>query len=150
MCSKCDGVTDMNDGYLVETFSPYNTSLRLRDTHTYVGTYRDEDRWTTLGEMKVLQKQSMLMDDSDPCEPTRTIHLILAKPGVRNGEVDHSLPLADDDTIVRAIKDTFTHAGCAHDYDCCGCWSTYVHEVLRLKDTSEHRYVVITWSGRNY
>ena len=54
-----------------------------------------------------------------------------------------------DDVIKRALKDTFTKAGCSHDYDCCGCRSTYVTSVTYV-DLENRKWVVLTHSSRNY
>lgn len=92
--------------------------LAIRNTHTYVGTCSDLDSWTSIGSYDVLTSGSEIVDEEDPCEPTR-IYLVVRV---------HS----DHPKIEQALKSSLASAGCAHEYDCCGCWSHYVHNVTHI------------------
>lgn len=121
------------------------TSLELRKTHKYVGTYQHEDSWDYLGTVVTQQYSSQGTDDEDPCEPTRIMKLV----SVQLDNRDHSKPLWTDAQIMQALKDTFTRVGCSHEHDCCGCWSHLVTEVLPLK-LAPYTYVLILSASRNY
>lgn len=121
--------------------------LSLRVTHKYVGTWQHEDQWRSIGTYEVLQSSDMCTDDEDPCEPTRTMTLIK----VRLDNSDHSKPLVTDQDVKRAIKDTMTHLGCSHEHDCCGCWNTLVHHVVKCETLPDgDEWFVTKHSIRNY
>lgn len=121
------------------------TSLQLRKTHQYVGSWQHEDKWDHLGTVSTLQYSSICTDAEDPCEPTRIMKLVKVSLDQR----DHSKPLWTDAQIKQALRDTFTRSGCSHEHDCCGCWSHHVSEVLPLaRRTGE--YVLIMHASRNY
>lgn len=121
------------------------TSLELRKTHTYVGTYKHEDKWEYLGTITSLQRSEKCTDEEDPCQPTTIINHIKVDLDKR----DHSAPVWSDADIKQAIKDTLTTVGCHHEYDCCGCWSSHVSEVLPLT-RQPGEYIIIQHASRNY
>ncbi|QIG66744.1 hypothetical protein EVB27_074 [Rhizobium phage RHph_TM16] len=113
-------------------------SLEVRLTHKYVGTYRHLDAWQDVGMAVIRCTETELMDDGeDPCEPTRTTMLL---------EI-HCDEVTDSHVIMRAIQGALGSHGCAHDWDCCGCWSTRVGDIAHVKD---NLWFVETHSSRNY
>lgn len=141
----------MTDNTEYETFQPYTTSLKLRRTHGYVDAYRHLDKEMFLGDVTVMQKSMQRTDtdeDPDPCEPTRIMLLVEIKLENR----DHSQPLVFNSDIKKALRDTFTHWGCGHEHDCCGCWNTAVTDVVPLRDDENpaRHWVIIQSSLRNY
>lgn len=91
--------------------------LELRVTHKYVGTHQHEDEWRYIGEFTVIRKDVWVLyeeDEFDPTEPMKAEYLLTV-----NAEG------ATVEDIKQALKDTFTAAGCHHEYDCCGCRSYY-------------------------
>lgn len=54
---------------------------------------------------------------------------------------------ASDDRVRAAIKEEFHTGGCGHDYDCCGCSSSYPYVIRKTK--GEEWYVEQSHS-RNY
>lgn len=119
-----------------------STELKLRKTHKYVGTYQHEDQWEYLGRMTMLQYNAKCTDEEDPCEPTTIIQHFKV-------ELENHDPVWTDEQVKRALRDTLTRSGCHHDYDCCGCVSTHVSEVLPLTRHA-NEYIVISHSFRNY
>lgn len=112
-------------------------ALEVRKTRKYVGTYKHMDEWEPIGVVEELARSVVSVDDEDPCETTVVRHFL----SVRCDEVQ------PQDRIDRAIRDTFSSHGCAHEYDCCGCWSTHVSE---LKHLGDDRWEMTTSSSRNY
>lgn len=114
-------------------------TLSIRKTPTYRDAWRHLDNEQVVATAVTLQESSVTTDDEDPCEPTRTIRLIEV-----TDHVDGDKP-----TIIAAIRDTMSHSGCTHDWDCCGCWHTSVSEILPLT-YNPRQFVVILNSSRNY
>lgn len=111
-------------------------TLSLRKTHKYVGTYRDLDKWEDIGTVTELASATIHVDEEDPCETTVTRIFVCAEcPEPRT-----------DAEIENALHDVYSSHGCAHEYDCCGCWSTSVVEVKKHGAIHE----VVTSSSRNY
>lgn len=132
----------------VPGFKPYTTSLNLRLTHSYVDRWRDLDKERNLGTVVVLQRSEQRTDnedDPDPCEPT----CIMLRVKVQLDSKDHSKSLAATEHVKQALKDTFTHWGCGHEHDCCGCWNTRVNEVMQCK-LDPDQWVLIQSAIRNY
>lgn len=113
------------------------TPLEKRNTHKYVGSWQHEDDWSTLGTMTVLQ-DSTIETEEDICDPWQRLVLLQINDDVTAPEED----------IKRALRDTFTKAGCSHDHDCCGCRSYYGKATLI--DKEERTWLVIQTSSRNY
>jgi hypothetical protein len=117
-----------------------STVLEIRKTHKYVGTYQHLDEWDYVGTATVTASESET-DHEDPCESTKTTMIVCV-------EIDRGITRQTDEELVKsALRSTFTKSGCAHEYDCCGCWSTYVGEVEKI---TADRYMVVTRSSRNY
>lgn len=118
-------------------------SLEIRKTHKYVGTYRHMDEWETIGTIEDMGQRVLSVDDDDPCEYTVRERIVR----IRCDEVQ------PDERIERALRDTYTSHGCAHEYDCCGCWSHHVTDVVDQfpahKGTTRV-YAVTIASSRNY
>ncbi len=109
--------------------------LQVRETHKYVGTYQHLDRWREIGRARVIGTEQ-ISKDADGIEEAQV---------VRHTVTVHSE--APDDEIARALRDTFTRQGCAHEYDCCGCWS---HTARRPRKLSPGCWEVDVSSSRNY
>jgi hypothetical protein len=123
--------------YAAAEFQPFSTSLALRKTHQFVGTWQHEDQWDHMGSVVVQQKISQITDDEDCCDPTITNMIC---------EVTLAFGV-DRENVRQALRDTFTKQGCSHDWDCCGCVST---SVRRVKHIHGNTFVVSTYSSRNY
>ena len=120
---------------------PMQQSLLVRQTHKFVGTYKDLDKWDHIGEFDIeaISDPIVNMDDpEDPCETTARILFIRVMP---------DSPARKQSEIERALRDGFESHGCGHDFDCCGCWSTSVIKVERLNDDY---WRVETSASRNY
>lgn len=109
------------------------TSLETRLTHRYVGTYSHLDEWQYLGAARLT--------------PPREV-----KEG--NGYDDGgtylrwaTLPRGmDRDAACRALEDSLSSHGCAHEWDCCGC-ASYSTRVLHRNG---RRVVLKTRVSFNY
>ena len=113
--------------------------LCLRKTHRYVGTFKHEDEHERVGTVMTEAKQTLepvVADKEDPCEPLTTILFVFVQPD-KGREKD----------VKQALLDHFTAWGCAHEYDCCGCWSYRASEALRL---GKGYWRVTVGSSRNY
>lgn len=117
--------------------------LSIRKTHKYVGTYRYLDEWEDIGIIELMGQRVLSVDYEDPCEYTVTEKIVrVTCDGVQPKE-----------KIEQALRDTYTSHGCAHEYDCCGCWSTHVTGVKEQFPSASglaRIYTVTTSSSRNY
>lgn len=109
--------------------------LTLRLTNRYVGTWAHLDDWESIGAFDTRHQSSQILDEDDPCEPTRTVMVM---------EID--CPRSDDE-IYRALRDTLGRHGCDHEHDCCGCWSTRLEEA---RPEGGRTWTAILHSSRNY
>lgn len=116
---------------------PYKTSLELRVTQRYVGTYQHLDQWETLAIAKVLGTRKVF----DPEQVTRRWYKArgLSKAEIRHQMARYYQDASEGQTVVfyvvvkhkpgqrddimQAIHDSFSRRGCAHEWDCCGCAS---------------------------
>lgn len=117
--------------------------LSIRKTNKYVGTYRHMDEWEDIGTIEPLGQRLVSVDDEDPCEYTVTEKVVR----IRCDEVQPT------ERIEQALRDTYTSRGCAHEYDCCGCWSTHVTDVkdqFPSATGTTRIYAVTMSSSRNY
>jgi len=107
--------------------------LYERTSFHYRDAYRDLDSEEYVGEVKLLggrvTREPRDFDDG----------------GVRTHRVVAPSPLAGRD-LTRAINTHFTHSGCTHDWDCCGCATTYA----TTKRVSKREYVVSISTSYNY
>jgi hypothetical protein len=126
--------TEAESQKLQESFT-----LSIRKTQTYVDSYRHLDQEDPVATAVVLQTSSQITDEEDMCQPTRIVKLIQITDHVKGSY----------GCIEQAIRDTMSHRGCGHEYDCCGCWSHSVSEVLRLKHDNM-QFIVIQHASRNY
>lgn len=116
-------------------------TLELRLTHKYVGTYQHEDEYKKVGKYEVIQSEQWAKVTEDMTEPTQYYYWVKVHP-------DFGVP---DSEVSQALSDTFSHIGCHHDYDCCGCRSFYARKpelLSRYGDVEEWKVTVD--SGRNY
>lgn len=109
-------------------------AISLRKTHKYVDSYRHLDDEEPLGVVAITA-------------PTQT------EPGNDFDDLGTyvqytRLPRGMDKAkAVRAISDTMTNWGCAHEYDCCGCMLTST----RAYPTDKPRVLrIVSRFGRNY
>lgn len=117
-------------------------ALELRKTHKYVGAYQNLDEWETLGSAEITSRIVRPADEDDYCEPYKHVWYLKVQLDEPQDTPEY------ENSVKQALRDSFTHAGCAHDYDCCGCRSTYVRRVIHLGDSD--RFIVIGASSRNY
>lgn len=122
--------------HATEVNSTYALEKRL--THKYVGEYQHLDDWQRLGTFTVVAQGTTDTDYEDICQPQTTTIF------GRVSDVPRGTPRAD---IEKALRDTFTSEGCAHEWDCCGCRSYRVNSVTRLRDG---HWKIIVGSSRNY
>lgn len=111
-------------------------NLFTRLTNRYVGTYDHLNDHQHLTTAKVTPPRVV-----DPGNDYDQGHTVVRHVVVPSG--------ADRQTarkIVRAIEDTFTRYGCAHEHDCCGCASYST----RAKRVARNRYVATTRVTYNY
>lgn len=93
-----------------------STVLQIRKTHTYVGDYAHLDEWDDIGAVRLIARE------------------VVREPGDHEdgGSVQFMVRVSSDqpaERIREALSDTFSHHGCAHDYDCCGCASHTVGNI---------------------
>lgn len=128
------------------------TTLEIRNTRRYVGTYAGLDDWTPIGYVEVLST-SQVRDEKSIEEYTSTTLLLRIKdyePAANEKEE------AKIERIARALHDTYSRHGCAHEYDCCGCWSYSVVKIYRcvqvknFTDESDELWCIQINSSRNY
>ena len=110
-------------------------TLSIRVTNKYVGRYRHLDQWQEIGTYEILKSHTVCTDEEDICEPQLTTHEVL---------VTSSSPEAD---VRKALDSEFTLAGCAHDWDCCGCRSFHTRKTERV---TGDLWCVEVSSSRNY
>ena len=89
--------------------------LSLRLTHRYVDTYSHLDAWRESGHAKVTPSR-LVREPEDFSEGGTYIRWATLPRGPRA------------DVSVRALVDSLSRHGCAHEWDCCGCpsWNTRV------------------------
>ena len=117
--------------------------LQTRLTSRFVGTYKHLDDWNTVGSYEVLETRTKIVDEADVCEPARTTMLVVLKCDDPN----------ESPALIRkALFDTFTHDGCHHEHDCCGCRSFRVTHVKQLRRPHKggQTWRVNVFSSRNY
>jgi hypothetical protein len=119
-------------------------TLSVRLTRRYVGTYKHLDEWRDIGGYEVLETRTKHVDDADVTAPARTTIVV----AIKCDDPDES-----DAIIRKALYDTFTHEGCHHEYDCCGCRSFSVTNIKRLHRKSrlfDQMWRVNVYSSRNF
>jgi len=118
--------------------------LELRVTHKYVGTYQHEDEWKVVGDYGIIQSEKWVkvdQDNFDPTEPVMVHYWVKVTPEL-------GIP---EEEVRQALRDSFSHVGCHHEYDCCGCRSFYAStpELLTVGEDCEEWKVTVN-SYRNY
>lgn len=107
----------------------FNVYRRL--TNRYVDSYRHLDREQFVATVRVtpprLVRQAEDFDDGG----TYLLH-VRAPAGAPN--------------IAQELRDSLSHHGCAHEYDCCGCRSVSA----RVRKVSARDYVVTQQVSFNY
>jgi hypothetical protein len=111
-------------------------TLSLRKTHKFVGQWQHEDDWQDIGEVKLVMGQTVHTDEEDPCDPTTAEGF--AEVQTYQPELPSKIRLA--------LHDTYTHWGCDHEYDCCGCVSYHAN----VDHIAGPMYRVTITSSRNY
>lgn len=116
-----------------------NSTLSVRKTHKYVGTYSYLDEWEDIGTTEQIgyQAEKPNDDEDDYCEPMTETYWLIVTP--EEG--------ATKDQIKEALRDTYTKWGCHHEYDCCGCRNYSAHYV---QNTTGNLWKVVVGSSRNY
>ena len=92
--------------------------LSVRVTHRYVGTYRHLDEWRDVGTATLTPAR--LVREAEGYDDGGTYIRWATFP--RGQDIDAS---------IRAVEDTLTSSGCAHEWDCCGCASVYTRVLHR-------------------
>jgi hypothetical protein len=108
--------------------TPY--ALSLRKTSKYVDSYRHLDREEFVCSVK-LTTPTMLRAPEDFDDGGQY---------VRFGRIPAGASRKDRRDIVQAARDTFSHWGCSHQHDCCGC------QLVRADATLRGRTLRITTS----
>jgi hypothetical protein len=107
--------------------------LYERTSFGYRDAYRDLDSEVYVGEVKMLAGR-MVREPRD-----------FDDGGVRRHRVVAPSTLAGRD-LTRAINTYFSHSGCRHEWDCCGCASISA----TAKRVSKREYVVDISTSYNY
>lgn len=116
-------------------------TLELKVTRTYVDTFSHLDEWKEVGKYEVIQSEQWDKVTDDMTEPTRFYYWVKVRPDLG----------VSDSEVMRALTDTFSHIGCHHSHDCCGCRSFYAREPeLLSRDGEFEEWKVTVDSGRNY
>lgn len=136
-------------------------SLEKRETRKYVGTCQYLDRWSLVANADEIGSRPLPLSDEDQedlCEPqSREVFILITAWAPDLAERWANLPPNEDPEIdqqkwataelKQAIRDTYTQAGCSHEYDCCGCRSYYASEPELV---TGDLWKVIVSSSRNF
>ena len=104
-----------------------------RLTHKYNLGWRHLDKSIYMGSVKLTERR-VLEEGNGHDEGATYIQYARIPAGARIKDV------------LQALRDTLTHSGCQHEYDCCGCASYRV----RVKRYSTRQVLVRTTVGYNY
>lgn len=88
--------------------------LFTRLTHRFVGTYKHEDAHRYVGRAKLLPMRTLREPRENDFSDGGTYIARAVLPRGVSREV-----------AMRALRDTLTSEGCAHEWDCCGCRSQW-------------------------
>lgn len=137
MSYVAEEVRDEVDNLFVNPrFNRETVALERRLSHKYVPGWSYLDSHEPVG-VAVIRCRDVEVDEEDPCEYT-TVTMIVE---VHTDQVENSY------TIMQAIRDSFGGGRCQHEWDCCGCWTTYVTEMAHA---TNNKWLVETRSSRNY
>lgn len=118
--------------------------IGYKKTQKYVGAYDYLDEWEDLGAADVSTIETreegcdwggIPFESDDYCDAGGYRMLV---------RMEKEFPYED---VKRAFYHTFGKRGCGHEYDCCGCVSTYVTSVETL---NEKDFIVEVNGSRNY
>lgn len=109
-------------------------TLEKRKTHHYRDGWSSLDEWVSIGSGRILRN---VYSDEDEYGSMTINRFVCVAPDTSTSEAD----------IEAALRSTFTHSNCRHDYDCCGCRSYAAIHVQRI---DAHRYRVDVSSSCNY
>lgn len=101
----------------------YKTTAALRLTHNYVGTYAHLDDWKSLEGYPKISEFIRETGEGNGLDDGGVYLRWVRLPG--------QLSRKQRDEMVRAIEDSHSSRGCAHEYDCCGCASYRTEAVYR-------------------
>lgn len=102
-----------------------------RLTNRYVDSYRHLDRSKFLGTVKITPPR--LVREANDYDDGGTYLL-------------HARAPAGSPNLTHALRDTLSHHGCSHEYDCCGCRSVSA----RVRKVSARDYVIVQSVSFNY
>jgi hypothetical protein len=108
-----------------------------RLTRRYVDEYRHLDSHRPMGQIRVLPRKRT-EEGNGFDDLGRFVRLVEVSAKMAKTETSK--------TINRALKETFTHWGCSHDHDCCGCQLV----TASVQKTSNRRWLVRESIGRNF
>ena len=116
-------------------------TLKLRQSYKYQDPWNYNDTWKEVGEYEVIQSQKWVQVTEDMTEPMKQHYWVKVHPNLG----------VTDSEVRMALIDTFSHVGCHHDYDCCGCRSFYASNPEHLaSDVDWEEWKVTVNSMRNY
>lgn len=93
-------------------------ALELRITHKYRDGWRGLDGWNTVGTYVVRRRfVEQLPDDADQDAEPGTLLMVETR---LNGTQAFTV-----EQVKTALENTLSGSSCTHDWDCCGCVSSY-------------------------
>ena len=102
-------------------------ALVMRQTHKYRDGWSSLDVWDVVGTYVVRRRfVEVLPDDADPDAEPGTLLLVETR---LNGKQAFTV-----EQVKRALEQTMSVSGCTHDWDCCGCVSSYARAVHQGKN----------------
>jgi hypothetical protein len=109
------------------------TYVSARLTHKWADHCSNRDEWTDSIPVKLLQ--GVLLSEGKSYDEGSTVRYRVIGP--KN---------VDQKMLKKAIRDTFSTGGCSHEYDCCGCPSTYA----TVKKARKGIFTAIVKTSYNY
>jgi hypothetical protein len=136
------------------------THIETRLTHGYVGSCAHLDRWASVCNARVTAPQTIKTADGEEASEGNTsafllvlspTSLAMAKKAYRQLRLKgprgrSTIPSTFTHWLRRAIETNYTSAGCHHEYDCCGCASSYADAY----QTKRREFTVIIRRSYNY
>lgn len=113
------------------------TRIEARLTHSYVGSCAHLDKWGSICNARVTAPRLVKAPGDDASDgATRAFVVSLTAADLATARESyrrlrfqaphrHGVPLSFARWMNRSIEQNYTSAGCHHEYDCCGCASTY-------------------------
>jgi hypothetical protein len=116
-------------------------TLELRVTYKYQDAWKSEDIWKEVGGYEIVSFEKWVKETDDMTEPNLHYYWVLVYPKL-------GIPVEE---VRQALIDSFSHVGCHHEYDCCGCRSFYASNPERLaSEVDWEEWKVTVNSSRNY